>query len=216
MRRYRTALSRATIDLGFQVVAPGTPPRIPNAPAVVTSTDRYRVITSLCEGIATGRYLSGLHVHVGIEDPESGIIALNELRRWLPLLTACGSNSPYWRGSDTGFAFWRNIHYRRWAIQGILPLAEALDLAQWQAAKFGPHGNHFDPLDGRKASPVNMLRSIMDYIQHALKQNGDSDYASTGLTWLIRQGSGAGIQRSRFHLGGFNAVLDEAAAAIAN
>ncbi|MFF5794711.1 glutamate--cysteine ligase [Paeniglutamicibacter sp. NPDC012692] len=294
VRSYRAALSRAAIDLGFRVVALGTPPRIPDAPAVVTSTDRYRAITSLCEGIATEHYLSGLHVHVGIEDPESGIVALNELRRWLPVLTACGSNSPYWRGSDTGFASWRTIHYRRWAIQGIPPhftdlpdyerrmrfildsdvvldpghiswgarlsahyptvevrvadaqmsasttvllalivrslvdtslngaprtappLTEALDLAQWQAAKFGLHGNHLDPLAGRKTSAVNMLRSLMDYIQHALKQNGDTDYVSAGLARLIRQGTGAGIQRSRFHLGGFDAVLDEAAAAIAN
>ncbi|MFJ6418628.1 YbdK family carboxylate-amine ligase [Paeniglutamicibacter sp. NPDC091659] len=294
VRNYRTALSRATIELGLRVVALGTPPRIPDAPAVVTPTDRYRAITSLCEGIATEHYLSGLHVHVGIEDPDSGVIALNELRRWLPVLTACGSNSPYWRGGDTGFASWRNIHYRRWAIQGIPPhflnlpdyhrrmqvmldsdvvldsghiswgarlstryptvevrvadaqmsasgtvllalivrslvdtslngappvippLADALDLAQWQAAKFGLQGNHVDPLDGKKTSAVNMLRSLMDYIQHALKRNGDAEYVSAGLTRLVDQGTGAGIQRDRFRHGGFNAVLDEAEAAIAN
>ena len=60
-----------------------------------------------------------------------------------------------------------------------------------------------------------MLRSLMDHIQDALKQNGDSDYVSAGLTRLIRQGTGAGIQRTRFHVGGFDAVLDEAADAIA-
>ncbi|GAA1496809.1 carboxylate-amine ligase [Paeniglutamicibacter kerguelensis] len=294
VRSYRAALSRAATDLGFQVVALGTPPRIPNAPAVVTPTDRYRAITSLCEGIATEHYVSGLHVHVCIEDPESGIIALNELRRWLPVLTACGSNSPYWRGNDSGFASWRNIHYRRWSVQGIPPhfaglqdyerrmqymldsdvvldpghiswgarlsthyptvevrvadtqmnasntvllaliaralvdtsingappglppLAEALDLAQWQAAKFGLHGNHLDPLDGTRTSAAGMLRSLMGYIQHALKQNGDSDYVAAGLARLLEHGTGAGIQRDRFHRGGFNAVLDEAAAAIAN
>lgn len=32
----------------------------------------------------------------------------------------------------------------------LASLADVLDLAQWQAAKFGLHGNQFDPLDGRK------------------------------------------------------------------
>ena len=273
-------------------MALGTPPLIPEAPAVVTPSDRYRAITSLCEGIATEHYLSGLHIHVGVEDPESGVIALNELRRWLPVLTACGSNSPYWRGGDTGFASWRNIHYRRWAIQGIPPhfldlpdyerrmkfmldsdvvldpghiswgarlsthcptvevrvadtqmsasntvlLAliirslvdtslngappvlpppvEDLDLALWQAAKFGLQGNHLDPLEGTKTSAVNMLRSLMDYIQHALKANGDTDYVSEGLARLLEAGTGAGIQRRRHQYGGYPAVLDAAEAAL--
>ncbi|MFF5794617.1 YbdK family carboxylate-amine ligase [Paeniglutamicibacter sp. NPDC012692] len=292
-RTYRATLARATLDMGLQAVPLGTPPRFPEPPAVVSPGDRYRAITSLCEGIATEHYLCGLHVHVGIEDTCSGVIALNEIRRWLPVLTACGSNSPYWRGSDTGFASWRNIHYRRWAVQGIPPhftdeldyerrvrfmldsdvvldaghiswgarlsahhptlevrvadaqlnaansvllalivrslvdtslngvprtaplLAEALDLAQWQAAKFGLHGNHLDPLDGTKTSATRMLRSLLDYIQHALKQNGDFEYVSAGLERLMEHGTGADIQRARFHRGGFNAVLDEAAAAIA-
>ena len=42
MRSYRSALSRATRDLGYRVVALGTPPLIPEAPAIVSTGDRYR------------------------------------------------------------------------------------------------------------------------------------------------------------------------------
>lgn len=294
VRAYRTALAQKAIDLGLRTLALGTPPRIANAPAIVSSGDRYQTISALCGGITTEHYLSGLHIHVGIEDPEAGIVALNGLRRWLPILTACGSNSAYWRGHDTGFASWRNIHYRRWSIQGIQPhfvdasdyerrmqfildsdvvldaghiswgarlstryptlevrvadtqmsastsillalivrslvdtilsgsvaedpaVPEVVDLAQWQAAKFGLRGNHIDPLGGEKTSATGMVGKLLDYIQPALERNGDFEYVATGLSWLLEQGTGAEIQRRYFHRGGFNAVLDGAAAAMSN
>lgn len=85
------------------MLALGTPPRIPGSPGVVTPATRNGAINSQFGGIATEHYLSGLHVYVGIEDDESGVAALNELRRWLPTLNAYGSNSPYWRGHETCF-----------------------------------------------------------------------------------------------------------------
>ncbi|MFJ6416316.1 YbdK family carboxylate-amine ligase [Paeniglutamicibacter sp. NPDC091659] len=291
---YRSVLSQVASELGFRALALGTPPRITTAPAIVSCADRYDAINSLCGGIAAEHYLSGLHVHVSIEDIDSGVIALNGLRRWLPVLTACGSNSPYWRGNDTGFASWRNIHYRRWAVQGIPPyfadaqdyerrmqfmfdsdvvldsghiswgvrlstkyptlevrvadtqmnasnsillaliirslvdsslngapprvppMPEALDLAQWQAAKFGLRGKNLDPFDGTKSSAAQMLRRLMDFIHHDLERNGDYDYVSTGLSRILEQGTGANIQRNRFDHGGFSAVFDEATASMAS
>ena len=56
------------------------------------------------------------------------MVALNGLRRWLPVLTALDSNSPFWKGADSGFASRRNIHYRPWSVHGIPPrFADALD-----------------------------------------------------------------------------------------
>ena len=95
------------------------------------------------------------------------------------------------------------------------PRSENLDLAQWQAAKFGLQGNHLDPLDGSRTSAMRMVRSLMDYIQHALKANGDEDYVAEGLARLLDEGTGAGIQRRHHQHGGYPAVLDEAEVAIA-
>lgn len=289
---YRKALAHAAKDWGYHAVALGTPPRISTAPAVVSSGDRYRAIHSLCAGLATAHYLSGLHVHVQVDDLDSGIVALNQLRRWLPALTACGANSPYWRGHDTGFASWRTIRYRQWALQGIppyfsdaqeytdrmrfvldadivldpghvrwgarlspsfptievrvadtqmkasnsillaliirslvdasltgepegfQPMPEAIDIAQWQSAKFGLDGNNFDPADGRKTSAAGMMHRLVEYIRDALKRNGDYEYVISGLSGILQQGTGASIQRRHFKQGGFTAVLEEAALAI--
>ncbi|WP_411732858.1 YbdK family carboxylate-amine ligase [Paeniglutamicibacter sp.] len=288
VRAYRRALSRVSQEAGHAAVALGTPPMISGAPAQVSPSDRYRIINEFCGTIAAEHYLSGLHIHVGVEDSSAGVTALNEVRRWLPLLTAIGSNSPYWKGADSGFASWRNIHYRRWSVQGFPPrfidatdyerrmqlmmdadavldsghiswaarlstryptleiraadsqmnasntvlialiarslvdaslngaatgfdpLPEALDLAQWQAAKFGLRGNHVNPVDGKGTSAALMLASMMDFILPELKKNGDDEYVIAGLARIMEQGTGAGLQRQHFHQGGFNAVLARA------
>lgn len=125
---YRRALARTSADLGLLAVSLGTAPLIPGTPALISPHERYKEIHRFLPGISGEHYVSGVHVHVAIPDSEAGVLALNGLRRWLPLLTAIGSNSPFWRGEDTGFASWRSIHYRRWSVQGIQPyFADATD-----------------------------------------------------------------------------------------
>lgn len=118
---YRVELARTTSGLGLMPISTGTLPVMPEETAQVSDNERYRRIQAFVPGICAEQYVSGLHVHVSIPDAESGIAALNSLRRWLPLLCAIGANSPYWRGADTGFASWRTIRYRQWSVQGIQP-----------------------------------------------------------------------------------------------
>ena len=47
---------------------------------------------------------SGLHVHVGMPDPETAVAVANALRHRLPLLAALCANSPFRAGEDTGMA----------------------------------------------------------------------------------------------------------------
>lgn len=121
---YRDELARTAAKLGMIPISCGTLPSIPAGAARISDNERYRRIQAFAPGICDEQYISGLHVHVSIPDAESGIAALNSLRRWLPLLAALGSNSPYWRGEDTGFASWRTIRYRQWSVQGIQPYFE--------------------------------------------------------------------------------------------
>jgi carboxylate-amine ligase len=290
---YRRVLARNAMDHSLRAVALGTPPSISFGPAVVSPSDRYRSITDFCGAIAQEHYLSGLHLHIGVEDRSAGVIALNELRRWLPILTAISSNSPFWRGTDSGFSSWRNINYRRWSVQGIPPrfidaadyerrmafildadvvldaghigwgarlstryptlevrvadsqmtasnsvllalivrslvdaslnrptgtdpLPESLDVAHWQAAKFGLRGNQIDPVNGKRTSAAFMVGSMIEFILPALKKNGDDHYVTEGLSRVLAQGTGAEHQRRHFHEGGFDALLSGATELIAD
>jgi glutamate---cysteine ligase / carboxylate-amine ligase len=51
----------------------------------------------------------GVHVHVGMPDPETAIAAFNGMRKWIPLLQALSANSPYWYGKDSGLAGSRTV-----------------------------------------------------------------------------------------------------------
>ncbi len=45
---------------------------------------------------------AGLHVHVGVDDPDRAVYVANRLRWYMPVLLALSANSPFWNGYDTG------------------------------------------------------------------------------------------------------------------
>jgi carboxylate-amine ligase len=45
---------------------------------------------------------AGLHVHVGVDDPDKAMWITNRIRWHAPVLLALSANSPYWNGFDTG------------------------------------------------------------------------------------------------------------------
>ena len=93
---------------------------------------------------------------------------------------------------------------------GIDPLPESLDLAQWQAAKFGLRGNHIDPVNGTRTSAAHMMESLIEFILPALQKKGDDQFVKNGLSRALQQGTGSQIQRRHFHEDGFDAVLARA------
>nr|WP_272902239.1 YbdK family carboxylate-amine ligase [Brevibacterium daeguense] len=128
LQAVRGAVAETVTGFGMSAVPLGTSPLLPDAGSAISADARYQHLAQLLPAIAADQYINGMHVHVAIPDREAGVRALNGLRPWYPVLTALGANSPLWRGSDSGFASWRSIHYRRWMITGIPPLfADAAD-----------------------------------------------------------------------------------------
>ncbi|AKV85746.1 hypothetical protein AKG07_04955 [Microbacterium sp. CGR1] len=74
-------------------------------------------------GITARRTLTcGFHVHVAIDSPREGVAALDRIRDWLPTILALSSNSPFWDGTDTGYASYRNDVWSRWPCAGPNPV----------------------------------------------------------------------------------------------
>jgi carboxylate-amine ligase len=57
----------------------------------------------MLRGLITRTPTAATHVHVGMPDAATAILAYNGLRRHLPLLQALSANSPFWFGKDSGF-----------------------------------------------------------------------------------------------------------------
>lgn len=119
--RLRHALASAAEANGCRIAATGAAPVRGDVPVPVTPTPRYRKMEGEARQLVDEQLICGMHVHVGVPDPETGVAVLNRIRGWLPTLLAMSANSPLWDGQDTGFASWRTIVFGRWPVSGPPP-----------------------------------------------------------------------------------------------
>ncbi len=111
-------LRRAVVGAGAGLLGAGTHPSAAEGEAEITDKERYERIRDLL-GDAVATPVGGLHIHVGMPDPETAIRAFNGLRRHLPLLQALAANSPFRHGRDTGLASAREVTIRGWPRSGV-------------------------------------------------------------------------------------------------
>ena len=64
----------------------------------IVSRPRYRDLIAGLQFVARQEIIFGIHVHVGLDDPDKAIHVANGMRVHLPLLLALSANSPFWRG----------------------------------------------------------------------------------------------------------------------
>jgi carboxylate-amine ligase len=113
-----SALRRAVLATATGLIGSGTHPSAAEGEAEITDRSRYeRIRQALGDAVATP--VGGLHIHVGMPDPETAIRAFNGLRVHLPALQALGANSPFRHGRDTGLASAREVTVRGWPRSGV-------------------------------------------------------------------------------------------------
>ncbi|QTE31466.1 glutamate--cysteine ligase [Pengzhenrongella sicca] len=98
---------------------------IATVPGVISSTvirdRRSRLIGADFGHVAREQLTCGCHVHVEVADDDEGVVVLDHLRPWTPVLLALSSNSPFWQGSDSGYASYRSQVWNRWPTAGATP-----------------------------------------------------------------------------------------------
>jgi carboxylate-amine ligase len=100
----RARLSADLEPLGLQAASAGTHPCAVWTETRIASGERHQSVYGSMRELARREPTFGLHVHVGVSDPESAITLHNRLRPHLPLLLALSANSPFWQGRDSGLA----------------------------------------------------------------------------------------------------------------
>ncbi|MFD6878375.1 MULTISPECIES: glutamate--cysteine ligase [unclassified Streptomyces] len=124
--RLRHALASAAEENGCRIAATGAAPLRGAVPIPITPNARYRRMEGTARQLVGEQLISGMHVHVGVPDRETGTAVLNRIRPWLATVLAMSGNSPLWNGEDTGFASWRTIVFGRWPVSGPLPHFDGL------------------------------------------------------------------------------------------
>ena len=107
LRRLRKALAGAAAKHGMAIIAASTHPFASWATQSHTDKERYNILARDLQAVARRLLISGMHVHVGIEDEELRIDLLNQVSYFLPHLLALSTSSPFWRGKETGLKSYR-------------------------------------------------------------------------------------------------------------
>jgi carboxylate-amine ligase len=115
----RARAKEAAAEAGLVLAAAGTWPTAVPEEQPVGESPAYRKFVDYAGPSARRQYVSGLHVHVGMESPEACMAALEAVLAWLPLALALSANSPYVTGEDTG------LRSARAEILALLPRSAA-------------------------------------------------------------------------------------------
>lgn len=105
--RLRKAIGEIAAGHGMAPIAAATHPFAETIGLPTTDKERYRVLARDLAGIGQRMAISGMHVHVGIEDRETRIDLMNQVRYFLPHLLVLSTSSPFWQGTDTGLKSYR-------------------------------------------------------------------------------------------------------------
>jgi carboxylate-amine ligase len=112
---------------GLRIASAGTHPFSHWQDQEVTEAERYKILEEELQDVIRELLIFGLHVHVGIPDPEQRIEVMNEARYFLPHLLAISTSSPFWLTRITGLKSYRQIIWQRFPRTGIPPQFSSYD-----------------------------------------------------------------------------------------
>ncbi len=112
---------------GLRIASAGTHPFSHWQDQDVTEAERYKILEEELQDVIRELLIFGLHVHVGIPDPELRIEVMNEARYFLPHLLAISTSSPFWLTRITGLKSYRQIIWQRFPRTGIPPEFSSYD-----------------------------------------------------------------------------------------
>jgi carboxylate-amine ligase len=117
--RLRSGVARAARGHGMAPLATSIHPFADWRQHRHTDKERYNALAHDLQ--VTGRQLliSGMHVHVAIEDDDLRIDLMNQMRYFLPHLLALATSSPFWRGELTGHKTYRLAVYDQLPRTGL-------------------------------------------------------------------------------------------------
>jgi len=121
LRALRRTVNQVAQQHELAIGSAGTHPFALWEDSRVVARPRYRDLISGLQFVARQEIIFGIHVHVGVDDPDKAIHVTNGMRVHAPLLLALSANSPFWRGDNTGLESTRTPVFRAFPRVGIPP-----------------------------------------------------------------------------------------------
>jgi carboxylate-amine ligase len=112
LRRLRRAVADVCGEYGLAPIAASTHPSADWYEQRHTDKPRYNILARALGGVIRRLLICGMHVHVGIEDPDTRIDLMNQVLYFVPHLLALSTSSPFWNGTETGLKSYRTSVFR--------------------------------------------------------------------------------------------------------
>jgi carboxylate-amine ligase len=121
LRSLRAQVATTAESKGMAIGSAGTHPFAMWEDQRIVARPRYRDLISALRFVARQELIFGMHVHVGVDDPDKAIHVANGMRVHLPVLLGLSANSPFWRADATGMASTRTPIFRAFPRVGVPP-----------------------------------------------------------------------------------------------
>jgi glutamate---cysteine ligase / carboxylate-amine ligase len=121
LRELRASVAQLARDRGLAIGAAGTHPYAMWEDQRIVARPRYRDLVAALRFVARQELIFGVHVHVGVDDPDKAIHVANGMRVHMGMLLALSANSPFWRADPTGLLSSRTPIFRAFPRVGIPP-----------------------------------------------------------------------------------------------
>lgn len=103
----RGEIARIAESMDMRLMAASTHPFTPWKRQRPTEGERYERLDSDMQGAIRRMMICGMHVHVGLENPDHRIDVQNQIRYFLPHMLALTTSSPFWESQEMGMKSYR-------------------------------------------------------------------------------------------------------------
>ncbi|MGU3411511.1 glutamate--cysteine ligase [Microbacterium sp. M1A1_1b] len=112
----------AAAPLDAQVMCSGTHPfAVWDQQEITPDSEHYTTLIDRTRWWGRQMLIWGVHVHVGIDDRDKAIPIMNAMLAYVPHLQAFTASSPFWGGTDTGYASNRALMFQQLPTGGLPP-----------------------------------------------------------------------------------------------
>ena len=146
LRETRKIVVAAAEQHGTTAIAVSTHPFAMLGDMPITEGERYRRFAMTFQEGLRRFVIGGMHIHAGFGDEETRVPVMTAIRRYLPLLHALSTSSPFIEGRDTGFKSYRLTlvgGLPRTGLPGAMYSRSDYDhlLSEYQRMKFAENGS---------------------------------------------------------------------------
>ena len=107
--RLRSIVAEIADKHNRKIIAAGTHPFSRWEDQIITDKDRYKGLLDAMKIVAQRLLIFGMHVHIGIPDPNIRIDIMNQMTYFVPHIFALSTSSPFWMGRNTGLKSYRCV-----------------------------------------------------------------------------------------------------------